>query len=150
MGSNKPNYTGGCRCGQVSYEITGEPKWKVSCHCNWCQTTSGSAFRTFIMFDEADLHMAGDSLQSYEDTATDHGRPMVNQFCGNCGTLIGIKVPSMADRHISIGSLDQRADIDVNDNIWGTEALKFVAFPKDSDVYKTGYWNATGEKMDRD
>ena len=62
-------YSGGCRCGNVTYTISGEPVWNMSCHCNWCQTTSGSAFRTF------------------------------------------------------------------------------VSFPIDSDAYKTGYWNGTGEKV---
>ncbi len=33
---------------------------------------------------------------------------MINQFCNNCGTLIDIKVPSMKERHMAIGVLDQR------------------------------------------
>jgi hypothetical protein len=119
----------------------------MSCHCNWCQTTSGSAFRTFVLFKETDLEISGDSLSSYEDTTTDHGRPMINQFCKICGTQIGINVPNMNTRHISIGTLDQRRDIEIKDNIWWQEALNFVSFPTGSDVYKTGYWNGTGEKV---
>ena len=72
---------------------------------------------------------------------------MINQFCRNCGTQIGIDVPNMDTRHISIGTLDQRKDIEIKDNIWWQEALKFVSFPTGSDVYKTGYWNGTGEKV---
>ena len=98
-------YSGRCRCGNVTYTISGEPIWNMSCHCNWCQTTSGSAFRTFVLFKETDLEISGDSLSSYEDTTTDHGRPMINQFCRNCGTQIGINVPNMDTRHISIGKI---------------------------------------------
>ena len=36
-------------CGNITYIVNGEPQWKVSCHCNWCQTTSGAAFRTFVL-----------------------------------------------------------------------------------------------------
>ena len=79
-------YSGRCRCGNVTYTISGEPVWNMSCHCNWCQTTSGSAFRTFVLFKEKDLEISGDSFSSYEDTTTDHGRSMINQFCRNCGT----------------------------------------------------------------
>ena len=144
---NKVRYSGGCRCGRISYKISGEPTWKVSCHCNWCQTSSGSAFRTFLLFEEHEISFSGNTLKSYEDTKTEHGRPMINQFCVNCGTIIGIKVPDMEQRHISIGTLDQRAEVTTHDNIWGQEALKFVSFSDEGDLYKTGYWNGTGEKM---
>jgi len=53
----------------------------------------------------------------------------------------------MDTRHISIGTLDQRKDIIIKDNIWWQEALRFVSFPTGSNVYKTGYWNGTGEKV---
>ena len=69
-------YSGRCRCGGVTYKTTAEPVWNMSCHCNWCQTTSGSAFRTFVLFKETDLEILGDSLSSYEDTTTEHGRPL--------------------------------------------------------------------------
>ena len=140
-------YTGGCKCGNITYIVNGEPQWKVSCHCNWCQTTSGAAFRTFVLFNESDLKISGDTLKSYEDIDTAHGRPMINQFCSKCGTQLGIKVPSMDARHIALGTLDQRKAIAIKDNIWWQEALNFVSFPNDSDVYKTGYWNGTGERI---
>ena len=84
-------YTGGCKCGNITYIVNGEPQWKVSCHCNWCQTTSGAAFRTFVLFNESDLKISGDTFKSYEDSNTAHGRPMINQFCSKCGTQLGIR-----------------------------------------------------------
>ena len=65
-----PKYSGGCKCGNITYTVDGEAQWRVSCHCNWCQTTSGSAFRTFVLFNESDLAISGDTLKSYEDTNT--------------------------------------------------------------------------------
>ena len=53
----------------------------------------------------------------------------------------------MDTRQISIGTLDQRKDIIIKDNIWWQEALRFVSFPTGSNIYKTGYWNGTGEKV---
>ena len=53
---------------------------------------------------------------------------MINQFCNNCGTLIGIKVPSIRERHIAIGALDQRKQIEIELVIFGvSEALNFIA-----------------------
>ena len=147
MTNNQFNYTGGCRCGSITYRIKGEPTWKVNCHCNWCQTTSGNVFRSFILFNETDITFSGETLKSYTDHKTEHGRPMINQFCSNCGTIIGIKVPDMEQRHISLGSIDQRYEIEIVDNIWVQEAHKFLSFPDKSELYKAGYWNGTGEKL---
>ena len=144
-------YSGRCRCGMVTYKINGEPTWKVNCNCNWCQTTSGSAFRSFLIFKEEDITFDGESLASYEDTKTEHGRTMISQFCSNCGTQIGINAAGATGKqHISIGSLDQRKNINITDNIWAQEALQFVTFPKDDDVYKNRYDNGTGEKIKRE
>ena len=144
-------YSGRCHCGMVTYKINGEPTWKVNCNCNWCQTTSGSAFRSFLIFKEEDITFHGESLASYEDTKTEHGRTMISQFCSNCGTQIGINATEVIGKqHISIGSLDQRKNINITDNIWAQEALQFVTFPKDDDVYKNRYDNGTGEKIKRE
>ena len=144
-------YSGRCHCGMVTYKINGEPTWKVNCNCNWCQTTSGSAFRSFLIFKEEDITFDGESLASYEDTKTEHGRTMISQFCSNCGTQIGINAAGATGKqHISIGSLDQRKNINITDNIWAQEALQFVTFPKDDDVYKSRYDNGTGEKIKRE
>ena len=53
----------------------------------------------------------------------------------------------MEQRHISLGSIDQRYEIDIVDNIWVQEAHKFLSFPDKSELYKAGYWNGTGEKL---
>ena len=144
-------YSGSCHCGMVTYKINGEPTWKVNCNCNWCQKTSGSAFRSFLIFKEEDITFDGESLTSYEDTKTEHGRTMISQFCSNCGTQIGINAAGATGKqHISIGSLDQRKNINITDNIWAQEALQFVTFPKDDDVYKNRYDNGTGEKIKKE
>ncbi len=35
---------GGCKCGQVSYEVDGEPLKVGLCHCSDCRSETGSAF----------------------------------------------------------------------------------------------------------
>ena len=98
-------YSGRCKCEKITFKIKGEPTWKVNCNCNWCQTTSGGAFRSFVLFNEEDIEYQGEMPTFYKDTKTDHGRPISNIFCSTCGTIIGIKVHSMEQQHFSIGIL---------------------------------------------
>ena len=95
MNNMKHNYNGGCYCGYVKVTIEGKPLLKINCHCNWCQITSGNSFRSFVLFDEENIEFVGQTPKSFKDKNITHERPMINQFCTNCGTLIGIKVPSM-------------------------------------------------------
>jgi hypothetical protein len=41
--------TGGCHCGQISYEAEVDPATIRVCHCTDCQKLTGTAFRTNIV-----------------------------------------------------------------------------------------------------
>jgi hypothetical protein len=40
--------TGGCHCGQITYEAEVDPATVGVCHCTDCQRLTGTAFRTNI------------------------------------------------------------------------------------------------------
>ena len=61
-------YSGRCKCEKITFKIKGEPTWKVNCNCNWCQTTSGGAFRSFVLFNEEDIEYQGEMPTFYKDT----------------------------------------------------------------------------------
>jgi len=39
---------GGCHCGFITYEANADPDRTTICHCEDCQTLTGSAFRTSL------------------------------------------------------------------------------------------------------
>ena len=58
-------YTGGCACGAVRYEISGEPMFSNDCQCRDCQHKSGTghgSYLTFAVAQARDAHRQGDAL----------------------------------------------------------------------------------------
>ncbi len=85
--------TGSCLCGDVKYQVAGEPARIGLCHCTDCRKESGSAFVTFAIWPRARFRSDGDYL-------TYDGR----SFCPSCGArLFNV---SDSDVEIRVGSLD--------------------------------------------
>jgi hypothetical protein len=85
--------TGGCQCGSVRYEVSGEPLRVGICHCTDCRQTSGSAFTFFAIWPRS-------AFRSTSHVATFKGR----SFCPNCGSSVFSLTPTEAE--IMVGSLD--------------------------------------------
>jgi hypothetical protein len=98
--------TGGCACGAVRYELSGEPIFQLVCHCNDCQKASGSAFAEVILVAADRLTIVGAEPKFFAVKA-DSGRTMNRGFCGNCGSPVMMRrteTPQIA--FLQAGSLD--------------------------------------------
>jgi hypothetical protein len=73
--------TGGCHCGAVRYEVTGEPKHVALCHCTDCRKSSGAPMVAWAAFDESGFHLT----QGTPHTRNSSGQSM-RSFCPDCGT----------------------------------------------------------------
>lgn len=78
-------YKGSCLCGDIRFEITGEIKSIVYCHCSKCRKAQGSAFATNGNLEEKHfniIHGKG-NLTQYES-----GPGEYKYFCSKCGSPI--------------------------------------------------------------
>ncbi len=76
------NTTGACACGQIHFTIEGPADLAVNCHCNACRKRNGSAFSSYLVVDEAQLHLNG-----AQDPALFHiDGEGSRAFCTDCGT----------------------------------------------------------------
>jgi len=85
---------GGCRCGQVRYEVRGEPIKVGLCHCTNCRKETGSAF----------LYYGDWALDRFSEVGvfkTKTGR----SFCPECGTSLFYLDNGGAE--ICLGSLEE-------------------------------------------
>lgn len=65
---------GRCHCGFISYEAEIDPEAVMICHCNDCQTLSGSAFRTFVLSREDGFALISGNLKTYAKTGDSGAR----------------------------------------------------------------------------
>ena len=97
--------SGGCLCGNVQYNYTGEPALKVTlvfgmcglladsvilqavCHCITCRHMSGSVFTTNIAIPKDKFNITKGVPKMY-DTIHDSGMNLKYFFCANCGCTI--------------------------------------------------------------
>ncbi|MGM4913546.1 GFA family protein [Rhizobium sp. 768_B6_N1_8] len=65
--------SGSCNCGQVRYQVEGEPKRVGLCHCTDCRQESGAAFTYYAIWPTSAFKTTG-------ETAVHQGR----RFCPAC------------------------------------------------------------------
>ena len=57
-------FTGGCACGAIRYEISGEPLVQFDCQCRDCQRMSGTGHGSYLAFPRANESVVSDSRLS--------------------------------------------------------------------------------------
>ncbi len=98
---------GGCYCGLVRYEISGEPVNQSICHCRDCQKSSGAASVAWIMLDQDAFSISKGELKTIQGQG---GAERL--FCPDCGTGIAYKngdiLSGMVD--VQTATLDEPSD----------------------------------------
>jgi hypothetical protein len=98
---------GGCFCGNIRYEISADPVMKAQCHCRECQYISGGAPNMFMAIPAAGFHYIKGQPKSF--ARKDLERPVVREFCGDCGTALTSRPPGFPAVVVKVGTLDNPA-----------------------------------------
>ena len=100
-------WTGGCLCGDVTYQASGTPGENSGyCHCRMCQKAYGNGFATFVEFaSEAFRFTSGEPIIYKSSNVGERG------FCGRCGSPVIMRYASLPDRiWVYAGTLDRAAE----------------------------------------
>jgi len=89
--------TGGCLCGAVRYEVTGEPIFSSQCHCRDCQRVSGSAFVATMRVPARMFRITQGTPNFYVKKA-DSGNDVTRAFCADCGSALYSLVSTHPER----------------------------------------------------
>ena len=77
-------FTGGCYCGKLRYEVQGEPIFKALCHCRQCQYFSGGMATLVIGMPQTGFRYSEGEPKISFNTFTDVRSH--REFCRDCGT----------------------------------------------------------------
>lgn len=91
--------SGGCNCGQVRYELEGEPIRVGLCHCESCRKETGSAFSFFGIWPRVGVSLSG-------DLACWQSRAGGDRFCPRCGSSLFCWSDGADEIEIKLGTLD--------------------------------------------
>ncbi len=115
--------TGGCHCGAIRYEITGEAINHMLCHCKDCQRASGAPMVGWVMVPDTQLTVTGEpAIYASSETAQRY-------FCIQCGTSLFYSNPEfMPDRvDIQSATLDEPGAIAPQAHVQTAERIGWMA-----------------------
>ncbi len=124
-------FSGGCMCGAVRYEASGDPVRMVNCHCDTCRKITGSAFATNIFMKAEDVTVTQGETTVFEHGA-DSGNRLNKEFCPTCGSQIfSYRLDGPPLRGIKVGSIDDAGFVQPTANLYATRALHFTHISDD-------------------
>ncbi len=103
-------FSGGCLCGAVQYEISGEASRFYHCHCSRCRKATGTGHASNIMV-AADrvVWRKGEALvRRYKVPEAER---FASVFCSECGAPLPRVVPEIGAVVIPAGSLDAEPEM---------------------------------------
>ena len=85
--------TAECACGRVQVTVEGEPIAVATCHCEFCQRRTGSAFQVSAVFPrDRDVAVSGETKVynglDVEGVGTAQGDDVTYHFCPTCGSTV--------------------------------------------------------------
>src|SRR5262249_3543541 len=87
MAQIKVPFTGGCACGAIRYECTGEPVMMFKCHCRDCQKLTSGGFAPAVIVPAQAFRLTHGQLR-YHFTPSIAREKHKRGFCPECGSLV--------------------------------------------------------------
>lgn len=123
---------GHCLCGDIAFEIAGQPLWVVHCHCESCRRQTSSAFATFVGLKAEQLRFLHGTPAAYVSS------PGVRRsFCPSCGSPISYEGASFpGEVHIHAGTLADPGAISPQGHVHVGEQLPWAEVLDDLPRYE--------------
>lgn len=112
-----PTATGRCLCGAVRYELRGDLRGILVCHCIECRRYHGtSGAYTSVARSGLALFDPEDQLRWFPGPQSATGGE--RGFCGRCGSSLLWREPGSTTYSVAAGTLDGETGLRVVQHIW--------------------------------
>ena len=129
--------TGGCLCGGVRYEIDGDCRDIIYCHCENCRRTHGHVAAYTALPQSRLTLVTADTLQWFHDSSPDTYRG----FCNHCGASLFWDARDGSKRmSVSAGTLDDSGELKSAGHVFTSEAPGYYNI--EDDLPRFEYSNA--------
>jgi len=129
-------YKGGCLCGAVIFEISGNINNIVYCHCSLCRKAQGSAYAT-----NGNVKLGDFKFISGENNLTAYESPpsQTKFFCKTCGSPIMSRNTAKPDNiRVRLGTIESKINERPGSHIFVTSKANWDVITDDLPQYE-GY-----------
>lgn len=119
-------HSGSCLCGAVRYDIDGEMRPSVACHCSQCRKTSGH-YWSATQVDDASL-----TVQDPEGALTwfRSSETAERGFCNRCGASLFWRMDGEGHTSIGSGTLDMPTGLTTAKHIYVEDKGDYYDVPE--------------------
>ena len=121
--------TGGCLCGAVSYEVRGELRDVLICHCVECRRWHGH-FSATTAAAKGELNLIEVSGLRWVESPRSEARAR-RGFCCQCGSSLFWDAPERETISIAAGTLDGPTGLHVASHWYVSQAADYYELPDD-------------------
>lgn len=131
---------GGCGCGHVRYEVSGEPMMVHNCHCRLCQQQTGSSSVVNAFFESDRVVLLQGELTEHE-LKGGSGRAHTICRCKVCGTALWSWYARLGRLSYGIraGTLDEPGSVTPDVVIFTESKMPWVALPEGIPTFEQYY-----------
>ena len=127
--------TGGCQCGQVRYEFSGDPFNAVFCYCTECQTRTGGDKWFGLWARHANFSfLAGHEPATYARKGAS-GKDVLHHYCPKCGVNVCANITAGGFYTVAATSVDGGWPRKPNAAIYTASAQSWAVLPTDIPVF---------------
>lgn len=119
--------SGGCQCGNVRFEVSGEPVIVAVCHCTMCRRAHAAPAVAWAMYRQDQVRFNRAQPKSYRSSPNAQ-----RGFCSECGTQISFvsaELPGLVD--LTVGSFDHPESLPPTLHYWDSKRLPWASFADD-------------------
>lgn len=104
--------TGSCECGKVAYELHGELRPVIACHCTQCRKTSGHYWAATNVVNANLKIVSGTGLKWHRSSETAQ-----RGFCQDCGSSLFWRKDGEGTTSVGAGTIDGETGLDTEKHI---------------------------------